>query len=165
MLWFVCTAVPVTWVFLSYIFFSFFLFRQVMCFSSLPVLSVLLLNHNHLADVADMRTQPVAAAALPSGAAASGVAAPPSTVVSNISVDSHVSVAESNLSGDDSGGGGDCVVRAFSALEAISLTGNKIEDWSAVDRLSGLPVLRSLRFSGNPVTSGLGASEVPRLFL
>lgn len=48
----------------------------------------------------------------------------------------------------------------FAALSAISLSGNRIGDWGAVDRLAGLPSLRSLRFSGNPVTSGLGASEV-----
>ncbi|CAN0520144.1 unnamed protein product, partial [Ectocarpus sp. 8 AP-2014] len=47
----------------------------------------------------------------------------------------------------------------FAALSAISLSGNRIGDWGAVDRLAGLPSLRSLRFSGNPVTSGLGASE------
>lgn len=79
---------------------------QVMCFSALPVLATLLLNHNRIADVDDM--------------------GPP----------------------------------AFASLEAIALSGNCIERWGAVDRLNGLPALRSLRFSGNPVTSGLGASEV-----
>lgn len=48
----------------------------------------------------------------------------------------------------------------FPSLEAISLSGNRVGDWGAVDRLAGLPALRSLRFSANPVTSGLGASEV-----
>ena len=48
----------------------------------------------------------------------------------------------------------------FPSLEAISLSGNRVGDWGAVDRLGRLPALRSLRFSGNPVTSGLGASEV-----
>ena len=48
----------------------------------------------------------------------------------------------------------------FPSLETISLSGNRVGDWGAVDRLAGLPALRSLRFSANPVTSGLGASEV-----
>lgn len=48
----------------------------------------------------------------------------------------------------------------FAELEAIALTANRIAEWGAVDHLGGLPALRSLRFSGNPVTSGLGASEV-----
>lgn len=55
---------------------------------------------------------------------------------------------------------GDSGQQPFASLEAIALTGNKIADWGAVDRLGGLLALRSLRFSGNPVTSGLGASEV-----
>lgn len=152
-----------------------------MCFSSLPVLSFLILNHNRLADVADMRTTPATAAVELLCGGDGGEAVPLSTIVSNAFIAPHVSISdstvsagesnapveestvsagESNVSGDTGGGGGGGVVRDFPALEAISLSGNKIHDWSAVDRLSGLPVLRSLRFSGNPVTSGLGASEV-----
>ncbi|CAM9849958.1 unnamed protein product [Ascophyllum nodosum] len=79
---------------------------QVMCFSGLPVLASLFLNHNRIEDV-------------------------------------H----------------GDIQPPAFAALEAIALSGNRVERWGAVDRLNGLPALQSLRFSGNPVTAGLGASE------
>ncbi|CAN0096100.1 unnamed protein product [Sphacelaria rigidula] len=124
-----------------------------MCFSSLPVLSMLLLNHNRLADVSDMQAS--------ASASSCGVAASQSSAASTASGSPGV---------DGAGGGGGegegeqgkdpgVVKLPFESLTAISLSGNRIEEWSAVDRLSGLPALRSLRFSGNPVTSGLGASE------
>ena len=83
-----------------------------MCFSGLPVLASLFLNHNRIEDV-------------------------------------H----------------GDIQPPAFAALEAIALSGNRVERWGAVDRLNGLPALQSLRFSGNPVTAGLGASEVQFVYV
>lgn len=57
-------------------------------------------------------------------------------------------------------GEGASTAAGFTSVEAVALSGNCIGDWGAVDRLGGLPALRSLRFGGNPVTSGLGASEV-----
>lgn len=95
---------------------------QVMCFSALPKLNTLVLNHNRIPDIDDMTRS------------------------------SRESTSSSSLSAP------------FASLESISLRGNRIKDWSAVDHLDGLPTLRSLRFSGNPVTSGLGASEVNACF-
>lgn len=134
------------------------------CFSALPLLTTLLLNHNRLSDVDDMAiptpTTPLAAAvAVVVGTSADDSPAPASGA----------QVAEGGGKRDDSaraaGGEGQddgvpSSAQPFPVLEAISLSGNRIGDWGAVDRLAGLPCLRSLRFSSNPVTSGLGASEV-----
>lgn len=144
-----------------------------MCFSSLPVLSMLLLNHNRLADVSDMQASASASscgvAASQSSAASTASGSPGVGTGAGVPVDAAVPVASDAKDGAGGGSGegeGEqgkdpgVVKLPFESLTAISLSGNRIEEWSAVDRLSGLPALRSLRFSGNPVTSGLGASEV-----
>lgn len=146
------------------------------CFSALPVLSTLLLNHNRIADVDDMslNSTPTATAAEAAAAAAEEEDSP-----GPASGDQVEAEGGARRGCGKAGHGGDGVdVRAssqpttppppFATLEAISLSGNRIEDWGGVDRLAGLPSLRSLRFGSNPVTSGLGASEVnimPFLFV
>lgn len=155
---------------------------KVACFSALPELSNLMLNHNALTDIGDPREAPLASTAPPLGpgqagtgnpAARTPVAEAPPTVTSATSGTSVTRADGSEPTPGPTPAGGiappgrDGSPVPFAKLEAISLTGNRIADWSAVDRLSALPALRSLRFSGNPVTSGLGASEVsgttPRL--
>eukprot|EP00752_Nemacystus_decipiens_P012382 g10974.t1 len=136
--------------------------QQVACFSALPVLSTLLLNHNRIPDVEGMTltsapTSEAAAGALESPGPASGDQVEAGGDgrqgggVFGKTGDERVNVGSLSQSTSS--------VLPFAALEAISLSGNRIEDWGAVDRLAGLPCLRSLRFTSNPVTSGLGASE------
>ncbi|CAM9105857.1 unnamed protein product [Discosporangium mesarthrocarpum] len=63
----------------------------------------------------------------------------------------------------DEGSGAVCVdafsSSGFTSLESLSLSGNDISSWGEVDSLNKLPHLKSLRFSNNPLTSTLGASE------
>ncbi|CAN0301222.1 unnamed protein product [Pylaiella littoralis] len=134
--------------------------EQVACFSALPVLATLLLNHNRVTDVVDMTSTSTSTATSTSAPVAAKSPGPASG-----------DQVEGWREGDSgvSGEGGDhheCLDSSssttrppFAVLEAISLSGNQIEEWGAIDRLAGLPSLRSLRFNINPVTSGLGASE------
>jgi tubulin-specific chaperone E len=48
----------------------------------------------------------------------------------------------------------------FASLTSLQLAGTSISDWSAIDNLSGLPALRSLRLRNTPLTSQLGVGEV-----
>ncbi|CAM9851196.1 unnamed protein product [Hapterophycus canaliculatus] len=145
--------------------------EQVACFSALPLLTTLLLNHNRLSDVDDMTTSATGTSAAAAAAAAAGGGGAAVSADKSLAPASGAQVAKgaegagkrgqsacpAGDPGDD--GGASSFAQPFPALEAISLSGNRIEDWGAVDRLAGLPCLRSLRFSSNPVTSGLGASE------
>ncbi|CAM9442759.1 unnamed protein product [Ectocarpus sp. 12 AP-2014] len=129
--------------------------QQVACFSTLPALSTLLLNHNRVTDVDLISPAPIptstSAAATESDGANLGPASGDQVEGDKGGIHCH---------NDGKGGAASSgLASSFAALSAISLSGNRIGDWGAVDRLAGLPSLRSLRFSGNPVTSGLGASE------
>jgi hypothetical protein len=49
--------------------------------------------------------------------------------------------------------------RGFAKLQSLALSGNDISEWADVDMLDVFPALSGLRFSGNPVTRALSASE------
>ncbi|CAB1119573.1 unnamed protein product [Ectocarpus sp. CCAP 1310/34] len=127
--------------------------EQVACFSALPALSTLLLNHNRVADV-DLITSTTTST---SAAAAESDGTNPGPA-SGDQVEGDKG-GKHNHNDGQGGAASSSIAPPFAVLSAISLSGNRIGDWGAVDRLAGLPSLRSLRFSGNPVTSGLGASE------
>lgn len=54
---------------------------------------------------------------------------------------------------------------AFSKVESLSLSGNKISTWASIDSLSCLPCLSGLRFTNNLLTQDLGQSEVRQLII
>lgn len=142
---------------------------QVACFSALPNLSTLLLNHNRISDVMDMAststsTTATAAAAAAAASAEANDSPGPASEDQVKAGDVRQGCGKTDDAGVDAGSSSQATnLLPFATLEAISLSGNRIEDWGAIDRLAGLPYLRSLRFSSNPVTSGLGASEVKHL--
>ncbi|CAM9155751.1 unnamed protein product [Ectocarpus sp. 4 AP-2014] len=131
--------------------------QQVACFSALPALSTLLLNHNRVTDVDLITSASTTTTTSTSAAAADSDGTNPGPASGDqVEGDKGGKHCHNDRKGGAASSG---IAPPFAALSAISLSGNRIGDWGAVDRLAGLPSLRSLRFSGNPVTSGLGASE------
>lgn len=53
----------------------------------------------------------------------------------------------------------------FPQLESLHLSANLLHSWASIDVLNTLPKLVSLRFTNNPLTRGMGQSEVRQLLI
>ncbi len=47
----------------------------------------------------------------------------------------------------------------FHLLYHLTLSGNAITSWGDIDHIGGLPALKVLRLTANPLTKGIGARE------